>query len=55
MASHPAYHRRSGHDHVALFNYWDAWGAYGERGTPDNPPYGPRGSVQCRMARLGSA
>ena len=33
MTSHPAYGRRFGHDHVALSNYWDAWGAYGSRGT----------------------
>lgn len=33
MTRHPAYRRRDGHDHVALSNYWDAWGAYGPRGS----------------------
>lgn len=33
MMDHPAYHRRSGHDHVVLSNYWDAWGAFGPRGS----------------------
>ncbi len=29
MARHPAYARHHGHDHVLLFNYWDAWGTLG--------------------------
>ena len=33
MARHPAYERRHGHDHVILFNYWDAWGVFGGRGS----------------------
>ena len=36
MQAHPAYRRRAGHDHLLLSNYWDAWGAYGERGTPEH-------------------
>ena len=31
MLSHPAYGRRHGHDHLLLFNHWDAWGAFGDR------------------------
>ena len=34
MRSHPAYSRRHGHDHIVLFNYWDAWGIFGDRNTP---------------------
>ena len=30
MHEHPAYRRRQGHDHLALSNYWDAWGAFGD-------------------------
>lgn len=31
MHAHPAYHRRWGHDHLLLFNHWDAWGCFGDR------------------------
>lgn len=33
MRNHPAYSRHWGHDHLLLFNYWDAWGVFGKRGT----------------------
>ena len=33
MRTHPAYQRSQGHDHLVLFNYWDAWGAIGPRGS----------------------
>lgn len=33
MRLHPAYRRSQGHDHLALFNYWDAWSAIGPRGS----------------------
>lgn len=33
MRGHPAYGRRQGHDHLLLFNHWDAWGALGPRGS----------------------
>ncbi|KAL1495943.1 hypothetical protein AB1Y20_014585 [Prymnesium parvum] len=33
MRSHPAYSRHWGHDHLLLFNYWDAWGVFGKRGS----------------------
>ena len=33
MQAHPAYQRARGHDHLVLFNYWDAWAAIGPRGS----------------------
>lgn len=33
MQAHPAYRRAQGHDHLVLFNYWDAWAAVGSRGS----------------------
>ena len=36
MQRHPAYARNAGHDHVLLFNYWDAWGVFGARGSPSH-------------------
>jgi len=33
MQAHPAYRRAQGHDHLVLFNYWDAWAAIGPRGS----------------------
>ena len=39
MVTHPAYRRRVGHDHVLLFNYWDAWGAFGQRGSASHAAF----------------
>jgi GR25 family glycosyltransferase involved in LPS biosynthesis len=33
MRTHPAYQGSHGHDHLVLFNYWDAWSAVGPRGS----------------------
>ena len=39
ILAHPAYTRRRGHDHLVLFNYWDAWGIFGARGTPTHAAF----------------
>jgi hypothetical protein len=31
MRRHPAYRRKWGHDHLLLFNHWDAWASFGPR------------------------